>query len=512
MMYQAFYGMQQSPFTLLPDPDYFFSGGSYEGALAYLEYGLLSHKGFIVLTGEPGLGKTTLLRKIIREKKGEVTVGEILNTNAMWSSVVPWVALAFQLKTSPSSSQNHYQELVQFLQESSLHRKHPALLIVDEAQNLTVPMLEELRLLSNVNVDNLPTLQIILAGQPQLRTLLQQPDLIQFAQRIEVDCSLQALDREMTVEYIHHRLHCVAVPLNLFTGGACGLIHDLTRGIPRLINQVCDLSLTYGFAKQMPRISDQIVAEAALDRLPGGILPLDHTVQLQAIVARETLDPGLLSQAGTGKERIGVVASVPVPVEKNGKPDQADLTPEKQRSLPEIDDPREMSHSLHPSLLVKDQDEARKILEQGILLHKKRKYRLAIKVLMVAAQHAPTRIQAHREIGACLISAGKPQKAISYFQQSLKSASSVVPEDDEAVLLLRYELGKALWNTGQHTQGIEQFHSIATIRPDFYDIQTYLKNGSSRNHHAEQVEETTRIRNSLWSRLLNRLSFSRLSK
>lgn len=509
-MYQSFYQLQKAPFSLTPDPTMFFPGGPYEETLASLEYGLISKKAFILLTGEPGLGKTTLLRKIIREKNGGIKVGVIVNTTSTWSSVMPWVSLSFDLDVRSDTPSDHFLALSRFLQ--SAQREHPLLLIIDEAQNLTSSMLEELRLLSNLNVEDIPYLQIILSGQPQLRSLLQQPELIQFAQRIEVDCALGPLDREMTARYIHYRLNCVGGASTLFTQAACGLIYELSRGIPRLINQLCDLSLTYGFARHMLKISDQVVAEVAFGRLLGGILPIDHSTRIQSILSRNTPDPDLTDQPETIPEKPIAHNGLVNMAGRNGKPRPTEDTPAEVPVKPQAAqsqiDPHPVSPVLQSVPVVETADQAHRMLKQGIDLQKKHKYRLAIQVLSVAAQHAPTRGKAHREIGICFASAGKPQKAISHFQRALEWASDLSTNDEE-ILSIRYELGKALFAAGEKTRSFEQFQHIDTLQSGYRDVSKWLaKKPSSSSGSASTLVEPNLVTHSLWERLRHQFSLS----
>lgn len=192
------------------------------------------------------------------------------------------------------------------------------LLIVDEAQNLGANLLEELRLLSNLNKDKAPILQIILSGQPDLRQLLQRKDLTQFAQRVMVDYSLEPFKEEDSLGYIAHRLRVAGREEPIFTHHATRMIHRLTGGIPRLINQLCDTALTYGFAEEAPFLSTKIVAQAAKDRSKGGILPLTDTDALTAMTSEQ--DAAEQAQLATFASR---TASTPSLGDRSAKTVQA---------------------------------------------------------------------------------------------------------------------------------------------------------------------------------------------
>jgi len=272
-MYEAFYNLRTKPFALLPDSDFLYPGATHRAAYSILEYGLINEAPFMVLTGDPGMGKTSLLQKLISEHGAKHSIGLVTNARYDVEHLLPWILLSLGLSKKQLDPVEAYHVFSEFLiQESKQHRR--VILIIDEAQSLGSELLEELRLLSNLNDGKTLKLQIILSGQPDLHTLLQRIDMTQFAQRIVVDYHLEPLSETETGRCIRHRLQVAGGHPSLFTNKACALVHRLTRGNPRLINQVCDVALTYGFAEQARVITSKLVAQAAFDRSKGGILPL----------------------------------------------------------------------------------------------------------------------------------------------------------------------------------------------------------------------------------------------
>jgi general secretion pathway protein A len=272
-MYESYYGFREKPFTILPDPDFLFLSFKHTMALDLLEYGLANQAGFNVITGEVGTGKTTLIRYLLRQVAHDVTVGLISNTHSHFGELMQWILLAFKLEFRAQSKVEMFQTFLEFLHAHQSQNKR-VVLIVDEAQNMNVDTLEELRMLSNVNADKDQILQLILVGQPLLRETLRRPDLTQFAQRVAVDYHLEPLDRDETAQYIEHRVTFAGgKDPKLFEPDACAAVYQHTRGTPRLINLLCDTALVYGYAESRVKIDGQLVQDAAWDKKKGGIFP-----------------------------------------------------------------------------------------------------------------------------------------------------------------------------------------------------------------------------------------------
>lgn len=271
-MYEAFFGLSGKPFSLLPDADFLFLSKRHRSAVNLLEYGMLSQAGFIVISGEVGAGKTTIIRRYLRTAGPDVTVGVITNSNKGFGRLLSWVAMAFELDHRGRDYVKLYNRFVEFLLTQYAAGKR-VVLIIDEAQNLKADTLEELRMLSNVNNEKDQLLQIVLVGQPELLDTLKRPELRQFVQRIAIHCNLDPLDAAETAQYIRHRLGVVGGRSGLFTGNACAAVHYFTEGVPRLINLLCDLALVYAFSDELAEIGEDTIIEAAKDRSAGGLSP-----------------------------------------------------------------------------------------------------------------------------------------------------------------------------------------------------------------------------------------------
>jgi|SRR6185437_1653691 len=278
-MYEKYYGLREKPFSILPDPDLIYWGRIHRMAFAMLEFGVMNSAGFTVITGEVGSGKTTLLRHLLRKlDPRSVNVGLISNTPQGREELLQWIMVSFDQpfdRPTPAMLKN-FQD---FLRGQHLHGRR-TILIVDEAQNLGDDALEGLRMLSNINVDKEQYLQLILVGQPQLKDILGKPQLLQFAQRVSSDYHLKPLAKPEVGQYINFRLSAVGCRSQLFTEEACAMIADASRGVPRVINILCDMALVYGFSTESSRITGGLVHEVIEDKRNFGIFPLSgHLVK-----------------------------------------------------------------------------------------------------------------------------------------------------------------------------------------------------------------------------------------
>src|SRR5882762_9160015 len=270
-MYEAFYGLREKPFSILPDPDLIYWCQNHRLAFAMLEFGVMNSAGFTVITGEIGCGKTTLVRYLLRKLDDHVTACVISNTPRTQDGLLPWVMMSLN-QPFEGSYPALFKQFQRFLHDQ-FSRGRRTILIVDEAQNLGFESLEELRMLSNVNTDKQQFLQIILVGQPQLKDLLRAPQLLQFAQRVSSDFHLRPMNADEVSEYIDFRLRAVGSHSELFTADACKIIADTSRGIPRTINILCDTALVYGFAAGVEQITAELVDTVIQNKAQFGVLP-----------------------------------------------------------------------------------------------------------------------------------------------------------------------------------------------------------------------------------------------
>lgn len=269
-MYERHFGFTERPFSLLPDPSFLYQSRKHGTALANLEYGLLSDAPIILITGEIGSGKTTLIRHLLNILDDATTVGLISNTHQSFGDLMQLVAMAFGLEWQGKERVAQFQTFVDYLIKQFSGGKR-TVLIVDEAQNMDVATLEELRVISNINADKNFVLQLLLVGQPELRSTLRQPVLEQFVQRISVDYHLEALDLRESREYIAHRLTKAGGVSNIFARGAINAIHKYAAGVPRLINVLCEGALVYAFAEGRHRVSAKLVEEMVEERRAKGL-------------------------------------------------------------------------------------------------------------------------------------------------------------------------------------------------------------------------------------------------
>lgn len=300
-MYETYYGLSAKPFRLRPDPHFFYGSKGHKRAMAYLDYGLSQGEGFIVITGEVGAGKTTLVRNLLNNLPSEqIIAAHIVNTNLDSDDTLRMVVSAFGLPYENSSKPDLLTRLEQFLRAADQQGKR-ALLVVDEAQNLNARTVEELRMLSNFQTDDKSLLQTFLLGQPEFRTTLHSASMLQLRQRVIASYHLGPMDAAESQAYIEHRLHTVGWNGDpSFSPDAHAAIFGYTGGIPRKTNTLMDRLLLMGYLEELHAFTEEHVNEVIRD--------IDEEFQLPpgaaAAEAAEPMAPEPVGSSGQMDERM----------------------------------------------------------------------------------------------------------------------------------------------------------------------------------------------------------------
>jgi general secretion pathway protein A len=264
-MYTSFFGLTEKPFAITPDPRYLYLSERHAEALAHLAYGIAEAGGFIQLTGEVGTGKTTVLRSLLLQLPPHCDVALILNPRVTPAEFLQCICDELHVQV-PAAAAGSVKSLVDLLTHFLLDahgRSRRVVLMVDEAQNLSTDVLEQVRLLTNLETATQKLLQILLIGQPELRAVLARPELRQLAQRVTGRYHLEALRRPETIAYIRHRLRVAGATRDVFTSGALGELHRLSRGVPRIINVIADRALLGAYTREEHRVASHFVRRAA---------------------------------------------------------------------------------------------------------------------------------------------------------------------------------------------------------------------------------------------------------
>ncbi len=272
-MYEGFYGFQEPPFNLTPDPKFLFMTPDQREALAYLNYGIRERKGFLVLSGEVGVGKTLLVRALLDQLNGSVESALVMNAMLTFPQLLRMALLDFRVPLKGRAKVEMLLVLQQFLLD--LHGAgRNAVIVIDEAQNLSPASLEEFRLLSNLETSREKLVQIVFVGQPELKALLGSHRLRQLRQRIPGICELHALARPGVGEYVEHRMRVASEGrvARLFDDEAVDVVSDFSQGVPRSINVLCDRALLIGYVRDRHQINADIVREA-VEELERGFRP-----------------------------------------------------------------------------------------------------------------------------------------------------------------------------------------------------------------------------------------------
>ncbi len=339
-MYLEHFGLTRKPFSLTPDPAFMYLSERHSIAYAMLEYGVYEQAGLTVLTGDVGMGKTTLLHRLLNNvDKRRLTVGNIYNTHAAFGSLLEWACVAFGLPIENDRPVLLFQALQNFL-ISEYAKGRRCLLVVDEAQNLSIDQLEQVRLLSNINSGDDLLLHILLVGQAELHEHLFDARLVQLVQRITSEYRLEPFDFNTTINYILHRLKIAGVEhrRGLFGLDAMAAVHHYSLGIPRTINKLCDYGLMVAFARQEECVTLEALIEVLMAQNMGG-RERQHLGPLDAGVIRKTVRQLVQAtwpaqEVETHAPAVAGPATVKTPVDSSDPPATVDPAPDGKVKTP----------------------------------------------------------------------------------------------------------------------------------------------------------------------------------
>lgn len=283
-MYEQFFGLTEKPFSIQPDPSFLYWGRTHRLAYAMLEYGVLNHAGISVITGEVGCGKTTLVHRLLDQLSDSHTVALLSNVQEGRGDLLSWVLMAFGQPFTDTSHVALFSQLQSFFIGEYSQGKR-IVMIIDEAQNLSMDMLEELRLLSNINAGKDQLLQLILVGQPELKDILNSPRLLQLTQRVGSDFHLTPLSREEVHAYIETRLSIAGSKRRIFTQRAIDLVAEQSRGVPRVINVIADTALVYAFSAEDLVVGVETVRNVIRDKKAYGVFGIASDEKTAAPIA-----------------------------------------------------------------------------------------------------------------------------------------------------------------------------------------------------------------------------------
>ncbi|MGD9212533.1 MAG: AAA family ATPase [Desulfobacteraceae bacterium] len=266
-MYKKFYGLTSKPFHITPDLDFLFLSHNQQKAIACMEYGVMEDTGIILLTGEIGTGKTTLIRHMLTKFENSVRVATIYNTNVNSEQLLELIIQAFDLNSTVENKPQALRSLQVGLEDMREKGLKPVI-IIDDGQNLSLKALEEIRLLSNLQSNDRMLAQIILVGQPELKEKLDDPAAASLVQRIGITYHITLFNRDETINYISHRIQIAGGDPNIFNTDALDMVFTITKGNPRAINLLCDHALVYGFADDIKNITSDVLFQVIKDN-PG---------------------------------------------------------------------------------------------------------------------------------------------------------------------------------------------------------------------------------------------------